>query len=74
MKLETAAFVVFAVNPSTLLLKVPSSDTTPTKIVSTIPKIHTTLDLKNFESLSICNLSDILIQFLKLLPQVQLGL
>ena len=48
IKLETAAFVVLAVSPSTLLLSVPSKDTAPTKSVSTTPKIHTTLDLKNF--------------------------
>ena len=37
----TTAFVVLAVNPSTLLDKVPSKDTTPTNIVKTIPKNQT---------------------------------
>lgn len=60
IKLETAALVVFAVIPSTELLKLPSSETTPTKSVSTIPKIHIILDLKYFDNLSICTLSDIL--------------
>lgn len=60
IKLDTAALAVLAVMPSTLLLKVPSTDTTPTKRVSTTPKIHTTLVLKNFDNLSICTLSEIL--------------
>ena len=60
MKLDTAALVVLAVNPSTLLLKVPSKETTPTKIVSITPKTQTMLDLKNLESLSIWSLFEIL--------------
>ena len=51
--------VVFAVIPSTLLLKLPSTDINPTKIVSITPNIHTTLDFKNFDNLSIWILSDI---------------
>ena len=47
IKLDTAAFTVFAVIPSTLLLNVPSSDTTPTKRVKVVPKNHVILDLKN---------------------------
>ena len=53
-------FRVFAVTPSILLDNVPSSETTPTNTVKITPKNHTTPDLKNFESLSICTLSDIL--------------
>ena len=55
----TTAFVVFAVIPSTLLDKVPSSETTPTNTVKTIPKNHTIPDLKNFDNLSIWTLSEI---------------
>ena len=40
--LLTMAFVVLAVIPSTLLESVPSSEMTPTKMVRTIPKNHTT--------------------------------
>ena len=50
---------VFAVSPSTLLLNVPSIDTTPTKIVKITPNIHTTLVLKKLDNLSTCTLSDI---------------
>ena len=53
IKLETAAFAVLAVTPSTLLLNVPSTDTIPTNKVSATPNIHTTLLLKNLDSLSI---------------------
>ena len=53
IKLETAALVVFAVIPSTLLVRLPSNETTPTKIVRTIPKIQTMLDRKNLANLSI---------------------
>ena len=52
MKFETAALVVFAVIPSTVLLKLPSIDITPTNKVSTTPNVHTTVELKNFDSLS----------------------
>ena len=50
---DTAALAVFAVIPSTLLLKVPSNDTTPTNNVKTIPNTHTTPVLKNFDNFSI---------------------
>ncbi len=59
IKLDTAALAVFAVSPSTLLLNVPSIDTTPTKIVKITPNIHTTLVLKKLDNLSTCTLSDI---------------
>ena len=36
--LDTAAFAVFAVIPSTLLLSVPSNETTPTNIVNVTPR------------------------------------
>ena len=51
--LETAAFAVFAVIPSTLLASVPSNDITPTKTVITIPKNHTIDDFKSFAILLI---------------------
>lgn len=51
-KLETTAFVVLAVTPSTLLDKLPSIDKIPTKSVTTIPKNQTMLDLKNLDNLS----------------------
>lgn len=60
IKLETAAFAVFAVIPSTLLLKVPSNDNTLTNTVKVIPSIHTTVDLKNLDIFPICILSDML--------------
>ncbi len=60
IKLETAALVVLAVIPSTLLLRLPSNDNTPTKRVKIIPNIHIILDLKNFDNLSNCILSEIL--------------
>lgn len=47
IKVEAADFIPFIVNPSTLLVKVPSSDINPTNIVITNPKNHVTLDLKN---------------------------
>ena len=53
MNVETVAFAVLAVKPSTELLNVPSIDKVQTKIVSTIPKIHITADLINFDNLSI---------------------
>ena len=56
---ETAVFAVLAVIPSTLLLSVPSNDTTPTNIVNTIPNTHTTLDFRNFDNFSICIFSEI---------------
>ena len=52
IKLETAAFAVFAVIPSTLLDKLPSIETRLTNKVKTTPNIHTVDDLKNFDSFS----------------------
>ena len=52
IKFETAALVVFAVIPSTVLLKLPSTEIIPTNKVSTTPNVHTTVELKNFDSLS----------------------
>ena len=45
--------VVLAVIPTTLLDNVPSSETTPTNIVNTIPKNHIMLDWKNLDSFPI---------------------
>lgn len=53
------AFIPLADNPSTELVKVPSKDKTPTKIVIAVPRTHTTLDFKNFEIFPICTLSEI---------------
>ena len=60
IKLETAAFAVLAVIPSTELLSVPSIDKVQTKIVRIIPKIHTMDDFKSFDKRSICTLSEML--------------
>lgn len=38
IRFDTAAFVVFAVIPSTVLLRVPSRDTIPINIVRVVPK------------------------------------
>ena len=54
IKLDTTAFAVFAVTPSTLLLKFPSIETKLTNNVKIVPSIHTVPDLKNFESLFNC--------------------
>lgn len=59
IKVDTAAFAVLAVIPSTLLLNVPSNDNTLTNTVKVIPNIHITVDLKNFDIFPICILSDI---------------
>ena len=56
----TAAFVVLAVMPSTLDVRLPSNETTPTNNVKIIPKNHVILDLKKFPNLLICILSVIL--------------
>ncbi len=58
IKLETAAFAVLAVMPSTELLNVPSTDKEQTKIVKIIPKIQTIEDFKNLDNRLICILSD----------------
>ena len=57
---DTAAFAVFAVIPSILLLKVPSNYKTPTNRFSTIPKNHVILVLKNLVIFDICTFSEIL--------------
>ena len=49
IKFDTAAFVVLAVIPSTVLLRLPSTEANPTNIVSTIPNIHTIDELKNLD-------------------------
>ena len=56
----TAAFVVFAVIPSTLDVNVPSKDSTPTNNVNIIPNPQTILDFINFDNFVICTLSLIL--------------
>ena len=50
--------MVFAVIPSTLEVRLPSNDTTPTNNVSVTPKNHTIPDFKKLPSLLICILSD----------------
>ena len=47
MNVDATDFIPFIVMPSTLLVKVPSNDSRPTKIVITNPRNHVTLDLKN---------------------------
>ncbi len=54
------AFMPLADNPSTELVKVPSKDKIPMKIVIVVPNTHTTLDLKNLDIFPICTLSEIL--------------
>lgn len=51
--------MVFTVSASTPFVMLPSSEVTPTNIVKTIPKIHTTELFINFASLSTWTLSDI---------------
>lgn len=58
IKFDTAALAVFAVIPSTLLDKLPSSDNIPTNSVSIIPNAHIVVLLKYFDILFICTLSD----------------
>lgn len=60
IKLDTAAFVVFTVSPSTPFVILPSKEVTPTNNVNTIPKIHTIELFINFDNLSTCTLSEIL--------------
>ena len=50
IEVETTAFVVLAVTPSTVCVKLPSKDKTVTKKVIIIPIIHIEDDLKNFAS------------------------
>lgn len=60
IKFVTAAFVVFAVSPSTDALNVPSKEITDVNIVKIIPKHQTIELLKNFAIPAICTLSEIL--------------
>ena len=53
INVDVAAFIPFAVNPSTLLVNVPSSDNILTNIVMTNPKNHVIPDFKNFDNLPI---------------------
>ena len=55
---EVAAFIPFAVSPSTLLVSVPSKDNILTNIVITNPKSHVIPDFKNVDNFPICTLSD----------------
>ena len=73
-KLETTAFVVLAVTPSTLLDKLPSIDKTPTKSVTTTPKNQTILDLKNLDNLSTWILSDMLDMIPSAVPISKIGI
>lgn len=57
---ETAAFVVFAVTPSTVSVKLPSRDKTVINSVMIIPNIHTVLEFKNLDIFDILISSDIL--------------
>lgn len=50
--------MVFTVSASTPFVMLPSNEDTPTNIVSIIPKTHITVLFINFDSLSICTLSD----------------
>lgn len=58
IKFDTAALAVFAVIPSTLLDRLPSSDNIPTNSVSVIPNAHIVVLLKYLDILFICTLSD----------------
>ncbi len=57
---DTAAFVVFAVTPSTVEVIFPSKDSTVTNSVNIIPNIHIVDEFKNFDSLDIFISSDTL--------------
>ena len=59
IRFDTAALAVFEVTASTLLLSVPSTDTSVTNNVKITPIIHIVLDLSLFANLSICTLFDI---------------
>lgn len=58
INVDAAVFTPFAVNPSTLLVSVPSIESMLTKIVIITPRLHVTLDFKKLESFPICTLSD----------------
>ena len=53
IKVVVAALTPFAVSPSILLVKPPSSDKTLTNIVITTPKTQIMLDFKKFANLPI---------------------
>ena len=55
---DVAVFIPLAVSPSTLLVRLPSSDKTLAKIVITNPRIHVIPDLKKSDNFPICILSD----------------
>jgi len=74
IKVDAADFIPFIVNPSTLLVSVPSSDSKPTNIVITNPKTHVTLDLKNFAKFPIWTLSDIFEAILSIIVTVIIGI
>ena len=58
INVEVTVFIPFAVNPSTLLVNVPSNDNILTNIVITNPKTQVIPDLKKVDNFPICNLSD----------------
>ena len=57
--LDTAVLAVFAVNPSTPLVILPSKELTPTNIVKIIPSTHIVVEFIYLANLLICTLSDI---------------
>ena len=62
---NAAAFAVFAVIPSTELLRVPSIDKEQTKMVKIMPNTQTIEDFKNLDKRSIC----ILFEMLDIIPK-----
>ena len=56
---DTAAFVVLAVTPSTVCVRLPSSDNTVTNSVIIIPNTHIVAEFKNLGILDIFISSDI---------------
>lgn len=56
---ETAAFVVLAVTPSTVWVKLPSNESTVTNKVIIIPKVQMVDEFKNLDNLEIFISSDI---------------
>ena len=56
---DTAAFVVFAVTPSTVSVKLPSNVNTVINKVIIIPNIHTDVEFKNFGIFDIFTSSEI---------------
>ena len=74
IKLDTAALVVFAVNPSTEEDKVPSKESIDVNIVRIIPNIHTIEDFRNLEIPSSCPFSKILEVIVKLIEIRSIGI